>query len=79
MQLSRTARDLLLALLAVVSIALVFIAKPPLQCAHWDAPIYLQCGKIADETMLCRLRLGSTIYLYREMLHAGVGRIRGHY
>ena len=45
-------RDLLIALLAAATIALVFIAKPPLQGAHWDAPIYLQRGKIAAETPL---------------------------
>ena len=51
---SRKARNLLLALLAVVSITLLFVAKPPLQGAHWDAPIYVQRGKIAAETPLAQ-------------------------
>lgn len=52
MRLSSTVRDLLFALLAAAVITLVFIAKPPLQGAHWDAPIYLQRGKIAADTAL---------------------------
>ena len=51
---SRKARNLLLALLAVASITLIFVAKPPLRGAHWDAPIYVQRSKIAAETPLAQ-------------------------
>jgi hypothetical protein len=42
----------LLILLAVLTVTMVFLNKGALQDVHWDAPIYLERGKVAAETPL---------------------------